>query len=81
MNYSKQLEKDPLSVPLKDYMSIVDQYEKLSEEAHKKGLNTRDGRRSAITARMDSPRMGKSRDESASDGTGPSLPAGMGTGV
>jgi hypothetical protein len=78
-NYSKQLEKDPTSISLKEYLLVLDEYEKLTELAHKKGLDTNAGRKAA--AGVVPKGVGTSRDEGEADSSGDLESLGMGAGV
>lgn len=66
-NYSRLLEKDPTAISFKEYSSVLEAYTKLVEQAQKKGLDTREGRYAAKTARQGVDTRTVAQDDKESD--------------
>lgn len=79
-NYNRLLEVDPLAIDSKKYFDLLDQYTLMLEEATKKGLHTREGRRNA-GKRMDSSDVDSLSDKDTAPKVGGDLPFGLGVGV
>ena len=63
LRIEKKLAKDPLFIPIKDYLYLLDQHEKCNNELIKQGLNTANGRAKARMEQKKLDRLGNKKSE------------------
>lgn len=74
----KQQAKDPLFVPIKDYLFLVSQYEDAAQKLIDRGWNTSDGR---AKARAEQKKLDKSGRQKSASGVGETESGSVGDGV
>lgn len=74
----KKMQKNPSFVSIKDYLLLVEEYEKISQELISRGWHTGDGRAKARVAQKRLDRTSHAKSEA---GVGETEPGSVGTGV